>query len=108
MATETKTVIVTTCDICHRVITNEEKYNHDNDDLLNFSFKDDKKGTCVLKFKPDCITYSDGKNVQVGVDICKDCLKSALDQMLRRICNFKVNINYPEDPSESFAAHMGH
>ena len=51
---------------------------------------------------------NNGKKVQVGIDICKDCVKKALDQMLRRACDFKININYQHDPKESFAAHIGH
>jgi len=55
-----------------------------------------------LKFKPDVIEYAGGKKQQVGIDICKDCVKKALEQMLRRANDFKVNISYPTDPSESF------
>lgn len=75
---------------------------------MNYSFKTDKGEIRTLKFKPDVIEYAGGKKQQVGIDICKDCVKKALDQMLRRITDLKVNISYPEDPKESFAAHIGH
>lgn len=107
MSTETKTITIVTCDICGAVVSEEERY-HPDKDWLKYTYNDQKKGRCILKFKPDVIEYKDGKKQQVGVDLCKNCLKTALDQMLRRITDFKVNISYPEDPKESFAAHMGH
>ena len=70
------------------------------------SFNEVLRETRTLKFKPDVIEYAGGKKQQVGIDICKDCVKKALEQMLRRANDFKVNISYPTDPSESFAAHM--
>lgn len=107
---ETKTITITTCDVCGKKLEFEDKYIPDVD-WLNYSFKTDKNETRILKFKPDVIEYAGGKKVQVGIDICKDCVKKALDQMLRRANDFKVNIDYPHDQKkqeESFAAHMGH
>lgn len=104
---ETQTVIITTCDVCGKRIEHEDKYVNDVD-WLNYTFKTDKGETRTLKFKPAVIEYQDGKKQQVGIDICKDCVKKALDQMLRRITDLKVNISYTEDSKESFAAHMGH
>ena len=104
---ETKTITITTCDVCGRKLEFEDKYIPDVD-WLHYSFKTDKDETRILKFKPDVIEYAGGKKQQVGIDICKDCVKKALDQMLRRACDFKININYQHDPKESFAAHIGH
>lgn len=104
---ETQTVIITTCDVCGKRIEHEDKYVPDVD-WLNYSFKTDKGKICTLKFKPDVIEYAGGKKQQVGIDICKDCVKKALDQMLRRITDLNVNISYTKDPKESFAARMGH
>lgn len=104
---ETQTVIITTCDVCGKRIEHEDKYVPDVDQL-HYTFKTDKGETRTLKFKPDVIEYAGGKKQQVGIDICKDCVKKALDQMLRRANDFKVNVSYHEDPKESFAAHMGH
>ena len=102
---ETQTVIITTCDVCGKRIEHEDKYVNDVD-WLNYTFKTDKGETRTLKFKPDVIEYAGGKKQQVGIDICKDCVKKALDQMLRRITDLNVNISYTKDTSESFAAHM--
>ena len=107
MSIETKTVTIVTCDVCGAVVSEEERYNPDKD-WLKCTYDDPKKGRCTLKFMPAVIEYQDGKKQQVNVDICKDCMKTALDQMLSRVTDFKVNINYPEDKSESFAARMGH
>ena len=104
---ETKTITITTCDVCGKKLEFEDKYIPDVD-WLHYTFKTDKGETCTLKFKPDVIEYANGKKVQVGIDICKECVKKALDQMLRRANDFKVNINYPQDSKESFAAHTGH
>lgn len=104
---ETKTITITTCDVCGRKLEFEDKYIPDVD-WLHYTFKNDKGETRTLKFKPDVIEYANGKKVQVGIDICKECVKKALDQMLRRANDFKVNIDYPHDPKESFEAHMGH
>lgn len=102
---ETKTITITTCDVCGRKLEFEDKYISDVD-WLHYVFKTDKDETRILKFKPDVIEYAGGKKQQVGIDICKDCVKKALDQMLRRACDFKININYQHDPKESFAAHI--
>lgn len=102
---ETQTIIITTCDVCGKRIEHEDKYVNDVD-WLNYSFKTDKDEIRTLKFKPDVIEYAGGKKQQVGIDICKDCVKKALDQMLRRANDLKVNISYQEDKSESFAAHI--
>ena len=102
---ETKTITITTCDVCGRKLEFEDKYITDVD-WLHYTFKTDKDETRILKFKPDVIEYAGGKKQQVGIDICKDCVKKALDQMLRRACDFKININYQHDPKESFAAHI--
>ena len=102
---ETKTITITTCDVCGRKLEFEDKYISDVD-WLHYAFKTDKDETRILKFKPDVIEYAGGKKQQVGIDICKDCVKKALDQMLRRACDFKININYQHDPKESFAAHI--
>lgn len=102
---ETKTITITTCDVCGRKLEFEDKYIQDVD-WLHYTFKTDKDETRILKFKPDVIEYAGGKKQQVGIDICKDCVKKALDQMLRRACDFKININYQHDPKESFAAHI--
>lgn len=107
MATETQTVIITTCDVCGKHIEHEDKYIPDVD-WLSYSFKTEKGEIRTLKFKPDVIEYANGKKVQVGIDICKDCIKKALDQMLRRVNDFKVNIDYPRDPKESFETYMEH
>ena len=104
---ETKTITITTCDVCGRKLEFEDKYIPDVD-WLHYAFKTDKDETRILKFKPDAIEYAGGKKQQVGIDICKDCVKKALDQMLRRACDFKININYQHDPKEQFAAHIGH
>jgi len=104
---ETKTVTITTCDVCGKRIEHDDKYVPDVD-WLHYSFKTDKGETHALKFKPDVIEYAGGKKQQVGIDICKDCVKKALDQMLRRANNFNVNIGYQCEAKESFAAHMGH
>ena len=102
---ETKTITITTCDVCGRKLEFEDKYIPDVD-WLHYTLKTDKDETRILKFKPDVIEYAGGKKQQVGIDICKDCVKKALDQMLRRACDFKININYQHDPKESFAAHI--
>lgn len=90
---ETKTITITTCDVCGKKLESEDKYVPDVD-WLHYSFKTDKRETRTLKFKPDVIEYTNGKKVQVGIDICKECVKKALDQMLRRANDFKVNIDY--------------
>lgn len=104
---ETKTITITTCDVCGKKLEFEDKYILDVD-WLHYTFKTDKGETRTLKFKPDVIEYAGGKKQQVGIDICKDCVKKALDQMLRRANDFKVNIDYQHSSKESFAAHMGH
>ena len=96
---ETKTITITTCDVCGRKLEFEDKYIPDVD-WLHYAFKTDKDETRISKFKPDVIEYAGGKKQQVGIDICKDCVKKALDQMLRRACDFKININYQHDPKE--------
>lgn len=107
MSIETKTVTIVTCDVCGAVVSEEERYNLDKD-WLKYTYNDPKKRRCTLKFMPAVIEYQDGKKQQVSVDICKDCMKKALDQMLRRITDFNVNISYTKDTSESFAVHIGH
>ena len=96
---ETKTITITTCDVCGNKLEFEDKYIPDVD-WLHYLFKTDKNEIRTLKFKPDVIEYAGGKKQQVGIDICKECVKKALDQMLRRANDFKVNIDYPNNTKE--------
>lgn len=104
---ETKTIIITTCDVCGKTleVKDRDKYIPDVD-WLNYTFRTDKGEARTLKFKPDVIEYAGGKKQQVGIDICKECVKKALDQMIRRANDFKVNIDYPSYQKELFEAHM--